>query len=337
MDLETACKEIDKAFAENWGTDDELNILLMGGEPFIEFDLIRQIVDYVRSDYKNQKVVFKAVTNGTLVHGEIQDWLLANSDIFKVELSLDGFEADHNKFRSNSYSQIDFSFFSNLSKSVVSTVIIPETLGKLSGNIIFLSEKGYTIKSVIADGVDWSADANAEVLAKQLMLLIEYYLKHPQKYPFNLLSLATYCVDSSFSLPKCSPGFSSKAVAADGTEHACHRCSAYYNTGEWKIPAEDIDLKEIEYLNDACKNCCVKDICNTCPASIASVRNHKEQSEMSCRFSKILFYANAYFHIRLLTECPDHIFFKNRDTKQKRAMLNGSQYILKHLNPEVAF
>lgn len=338
MPLATACHEIDKAVAQHLQPNGALHILLMGGEPFLEFELIKQLVAYVQTKYTGYPILFKAVTNGTLVHHEVQKWLVGHQDIFQVELSLDGVETNQNKYRSNSFGSIDIPFFTQkLSHPVVSTVIIPETLESLADNIIFLTELGFKVKAVTADGVDWTMNGYTDTLARQLMILIEYYLKHPQLYPFNLLSLATYCVTGGYHLPKCKPGIHSGSVSTSGETYACHRCSSFYNTGTWKIPAEDIELKGVEFLNEACVNCCVKDICNTCPASIASVRNNLNQSEMSCRLSKIFFYANALFHLRLLTECPGHIFFTNRDANQKKMMLIGARTILEHLNPDIPF
>lgn len=338
MPYATACHEIDKAVAQHLQPNGALHILLMGGEPFLEFELIKQLVAYVQTKYTGYPILFKAVTNGTLVHHEIQNWIVGHQDIFRVELSLDGIEANQNKYRSNSFGSIDVPFFTQkLSNPVVSTVIIPETLESLADNIIFLTELGFKVKAVTADGADWTINRHTETLAQQLMLLMEYYLKHPQAYPFNLLSLATYCVTGDDHLPKCKPGIHSNSVSTEGKTYACHRCSSFYNNGKWEIPAQDIDLTGIEFLNEACISCCVRDICNTCPASIASVRNNRIQSEMSCRLSKLFFYANALFHLRLLTECPEHIFFSKRDANQRKKMLLGARTILKDLNPDIPF
>ena len=126
MSLSTARSLIGKALAEHSGSIETLNILLIGGEPFLEFPLIRDLVTWVRGTYPEKKIKFKAVTNGTLVHGEIQEWLINNSDVFTAELSLDGAEEDHNNYRSGSFDLIDFAFFRNkLPNPVVNTVISP--------------------------------------------------------------------------------------------------------------------------------------------------------------------------------------------------------------------
>ena len=74
MTLETAQKAIDEVLTTY--TDRPLRLLLMGGEPFIEFGLLKGIVEYIRQRYHGRDVFVKTVTNGTLVHGEVQQWLM---------------------------------------------------------------------------------------------------------------------------------------------------------------------------------------------------------------------------------------------------------------------
>lgn len=338
MSPATARSLINQALAEYSGSDETLNILLMGGEPFLEFELIRDLVKWVRATHPERRIKFKAVTNGTLVHGEIQDWLLSNSDLFTAELSLDGTEEDHNSYRSGSFDSIDFAFFhSKLKHPVVSTVVSPATLDHMADNIISLAETGFRIKAVLADGVDWASQEPSGRLAEQLLKLIDFYLKSPSLYPFNLLSLATWAVNDPDAVTACQPGINSIAADTTGNSLACHRCSNYYNTGKWKISDENISLQETGYLNEACANCCIRHLCHSCPASVASVKNDEEQSRTSCLMSKALFTANGYFHLRLLTENPDHRFLRHRSKAQRIAMLTGSKFILDNLNPDIPF
>ena len=338
MSLSTARSLIGKALAEHSGSIETLNILLIGGEPFLEFPLIRDLVTWVRETYPEKKIKFKAVTNGTLVHGEIQEWLINNSDLFTAELSLDGTEEDHNNYRSGSFDSIDFAFFRNkLSNPVVNTVISPATLDHMADNIISLAETGFRIKAVLADGVDWASHEPSGRLGTQMMKLIDFYLNSPELYPFNLLSLATWAVNDPGAVTACLPGINSIAADTDGNTLACHRCSSFYNTGKWKIPPDNISMQKTEHLSEACLKCCIRHLCHSCPASVASIKNDALQSRTSCLMSKVLFMANAFFHLKLLTGNPGHIFLRHRSQAQKKAMLAGSKIILDKLNPDVPF
>lgn len=338
MSFETASKAIDRMFSLHEADHSSFHILFTGGEPFMEFELIKNILGYCKSKYKDKTIFYKAVSNGTLIHDEIQNWLWSNKDLFQIELSLDGTIENHNLSRTNSFQKIDFPFFYKFADPLnISTVISPESLDKMAENIIFLEQKGAHVKAVFADGMDWPKLQTSKILSTQLAELIEYYLKNPNIRVFNMLSLATSALES-LSLPqKCSPGIHSNAVDIHGDIFPCHRCSPYYNNGGWKISEEDLKLKNISILDEACHDCYVKNICNACPASIASLKNKPEQKQIRCQLSKILFYANASFHLRLLKECPRHNFLKNRSKENKLAMLKASKFILEHLNPEMAF
>ena len=65
-------------------------IEVFGGEAFANFKLIKEIEEYVSSQYSHLHVMYETTTNGTLVHGEVQEWLLEHKDQFFIALSLDG-------------------------------------------------------------------------------------------------------------------------------------------------------------------------------------------------------------------------------------------------------
>ena len=61
-----------------------LKIDLFGGEPFLEFDTFRTICEHIWSKSWNRNYMIYTTTNGTLVHGEIKEWLSKNAyRIFK--------------------------------------------------------------------------------------------------------------------------------------------------------------------------------------------------------------------------------------------------------------
>ena len=89
MSFETAKRIIDHAYLDMSGYE-SMVIELHGGEPFINFPLMKKIDDYVIENYNHIPVLFRAITNGTLVHGEIQDWLKDRVDRYELMLSIDG-------------------------------------------------------------------------------------------------------------------------------------------------------------------------------------------------------------------------------------------------------
>ena len=88
----------------------QIYIELFGGEPFLAFDNIKRIYDYVNVNWPDKQWIMFATTNGTLIHDEIQDWL-KNHKRFICGLSLDGNKLMQDINRSNSFDQIDIDFF----------------------------------------------------------------------------------------------------------------------------------------------------------------------------------------------------------------------------------
>ncbi len=81
-------------------------IILYGGEPLINFEVIKKIIRYVNSNI--EKPYFSLITNGTLLNDEICTFLKANN--VNVGISIDGTKVLHDKnrpFRSDGKGSFD--------------------------------------------------------------------------------------------------------------------------------------------------------------------------------------------------------------------------------------
>ncbi|MGP1603567.1 MAG: hypothetical protein ACTTGZ_03945 [Treponema sp.] len=67
MSFETAKKCIDWIFVNIPKDMEGVEISFIGGEPLVEFELIKQIYDYVNSINFKEPYIFYATTNGTLL------------------------------------------------------------------------------------------------------------------------------------------------------------------------------------------------------------------------------------------------------------------------------
>ncbi|NMB78639.1 MAG: radical SAM protein [Methanomicrobiales archaeon] len=68
-----------------------------GGEPLLNFQLIKQCVSYFKETYPEIDALFTMTTNGTLLDREKCEFLMAHD--FSIAISLDGPEAEHNRNR----------------------------------------------------------------------------------------------------------------------------------------------------------------------------------------------------------------------------------------------
>ena len=48
--------------------------------------------------------------------------------------------------------------------------------------------------------------------------------------------------------------------------------------------------------------------------------------------NKILFVANANLQSKIILQCPEHIFLRNRDIEQRKNILKAAKLILKELD-----
>lgn len=89
MDFTTGKKALD-FLLENSGDRENLEVDFFGGEPLMNFDVVKQLVEYGRSKEKeyNKKFRFTMTTNGVLLDDEKMEYL--NKEMSNIVLSIDG-------------------------------------------------------------------------------------------------------------------------------------------------------------------------------------------------------------------------------------------------------
>lgn len=302
MSLSIAKKIVDKEFALDDGFD-EIEFDLFGGEPFLNFGLIKEITDYIIHYPTDKKVIIFIVTNGTLVHGEIQEWLKENRKYVMCGLSLDGNKKMNDINRSNSFDDIDIDFFLELyPEQGVKMTVSPQTLPFMAEGVIFLHRKGFPVSCNLAYNIDWSDGNNAKILERELLKLIDYYLENPDIEPASILSLdiSNVALDKGVLRPFCGAGRGMKAYDVDGE---CYPCQFFMplSVGEEKA-RQSKNLKFYQdYIpesvwDEKCKDCVIKQSCPTCfGANYCSSGNMYYHDDNFCKLTKITAKARSYF------------------------------------------
>jgi len=98
MSFEVGKRALD-FLVENSGNRRNLEVDFFGGEPLMNFDVVKQMVKYARSieKEKGKNFRFTLTTNGLLIDDDVIDF--ANKEMSNVVLSLDGRKEIHDRFR----------------------------------------------------------------------------------------------------------------------------------------------------------------------------------------------------------------------------------------------
>ena len=100
MSFEVGKQALDFLIA-NSGTRTNLEVDFFGGEPLMNWDVVKELVAYARTQepVHNKKFRFTLTTNGVLVDDDVIEF--ANKEMHNVVLSLDGRKEVHDRLRKN--------------------------------------------------------------------------------------------------------------------------------------------------------------------------------------------------------------------------------------------
>ncbi len=303
MTFVTAKKIIDRAYRDI-GNYESMIIELHGGEPFLNFDLIRKIDQYVIENYPHIEVLFRAITNGTLVHNEIKEWLQQRKDRYEIMLSIDGKKEQHDKNRKTvagdgSYKLIDIDFFrKNWPECPVSMTINEKTIENMAEGTLWLQELGFDCCNAFEWAVDWNVEKSRLVLTRELKKLIDFYIKHPkeklcllvryhlQDFFIPVDEKYRYCIDIDDPL---------ECYDADGNFAPCHGFTAF-TMGSKEKAKEFENLKTSDFVfteKNICKNCKLIRFCRVCFAANHMLTGDMQiQSPEICLFNRMCIEAN---------------------------------------------
>lgn len=98
MPLDLAFKAIDFLFSHARDSA-KIYISFYGGEPLLEFNLVKKCVEYVKvkNEMAHKDINFSITTNGILLNNEVINFLISNK--IGLIISLDGPEKIHNRYR----------------------------------------------------------------------------------------------------------------------------------------------------------------------------------------------------------------------------------------------
>lgn len=202
--------------------EDELLINFHGGEPFLNFPIIKFFVSELKSYYRNKcKMAFSVTTNATVLTDEIFNFV-SNENI-DITVSIDGNKNTHNQMRffANGQGSHDIvmenslKLLDKLTHVRVRMTYNSETVSQLSQNVKYLLDKGFLTIAPGIDSFDNRWDTVHVDLLKREILKIKKYLKDYPNAHVGICEKLIYCGKT------CKGGIVSKHIYYDGSIYPC--------------------------------------------------------------------------------------------------------------------
>lgn len=297
----------------------EMFISFYGGEPLLNFKLVKEIIEYVEKEYPQYKVAYNMTTNGLLLDEKTADYLV-KKDV-AILVSLDGPEEEQDRNR------VDYAG--------------KGTFNRVIKNIHKFKEKypDY-IKFSISACYDWKTDLRAvekffekEGLSVSKFSPIDpcntnYYEKFTQedviqyneginylkeklcglslkgelnndRFVYQALGVGylefayhTMIGDSKNEIipytGTCIPG-EKLYVMPDGSFHVCEKINPNYSIGNVEIGLDFNKISDMincynQNISRHCINCDVNKLCSNCFVKFASTEDFQFQPELCSKF-----------------------------------------------------
>lgn len=329
MELSTAKKSID--FLVKNSTSDKLSVCLFGGEPFLHFDLFKNIVEYCKSiePLVNKEFSITTTTNGTLLNKEIEDYLLKNK--VTVQLSIDGDQKTHdsNRYFANkvkSYDRIMEKTKNMREKGLISS---RATVTNNNLDMVGIFEHLYSLNFraiPFVPAYNSLTKNNFEEVKNAYINLIDYFEKLIKSGDYDKVKKMSIIKSSLNKVHKgcdrnisCGVGNSSCAVDINGDLYPCHR---FVSSEEFKIGSIYIGFegreKFIDSINvenkDECKNCWAKNLCvGGCPNETIGYMNDTSEDKFDiCEITKFINESLIKLYVRLTEDEKLNLFGKEK-------------------------
>lgn len=283
----------------------ELVIDFLGGEPLIQFDLLKEVAEWIWSAPRPVPYLLFSTTNGTLLDQRMKQWFRLHKEQHYLSLSLDGTPDMHNANRGHSSERIDLDFFQeNWPDQPVKMTVSCETISSLAEGIVYLQEKGFKVGAGLGHGMPWDDESVSEY-GRQLRKLAEYYLAHAQVPPVSLLDLPIeQALRSRTAMQKkyCGTGTHMATYDVDGTVYPCHLFMPLVLGA-----AKSDDLRAIAFQENAtvtdrrCAGCVLGEICPTCYGFNYKLTGDVAlRDQVMCRLFKEQALATCWYQTQLL-------------------------------------
>lgn len=275
------------------------SICLFGGEPLLQFPLVKKICVWTWQQQWPSSYIFLLQTNGTLLNEEMKDWFHLNKERIGLCLSLDGKKETHDRNRNNSFDRIDLDFFRSLWPNMpVKMTISRNNIGTIKDDIVWLHEQGFSIRGCnLAVGEGELSYREFDSIGEQLKLLADFYISNPAVEIAPILNIPLYLISSPLDPHRRICNVGTEKLIVVNTDGTTSPCSFFSNVSSLRKDADlQEQLKEVKYRKTNCFFSCVfSPVCDVCYAeNYTETGNMYEPSKQRCRLMKMRIIAAMY-------------------------------------------
>ncbi len=318
---------------EHSGHRVNLEVDFFGGEPLMNFPVVKRLVEYGRSieKEKNKKFKFTTTTNCVLMNDEIMDFL--NKEMSNVVLSMDGRPEVHDRMRPTVNGKGSYAVIAEKAKEFARRRGDKEYYirGTFTGynkdfanDVVFLADEGFEQLSVEPVVTDPSCEyalkeEDLPAIRDEYERLAQIYMDRRANgkwfnfFHFNVDLAGGPCLRKR--LTGCGAGNEYVAVTPDGDIYPCHQFVGRegYRMGSVLDGSFDRDIQARFAKNDVlhkekCRDCWARFFCSGgCAANAEAFHGDISQPyDMECQME------------RKRLECAMAIYAKERAAKRTR-------------------
>ena len=312
MSLDIAKKSLDFLVA-NSGNRVNLEVDFFGGEPLMNWDVVKETVRYGRSleEKHNKKFRFTLTTNGVLLNDEVMEF--ANKEMANVVLSIDGRKEIHDYMRptrngKGSYDLLLPKFQEFAKKRAGKSYYVRGTYTHnnldFSKDVLHLADEGFeqiSVEPVVAQPTDSYAIREEDIpyLCEQYDMLAKELVK--RKKAGNGFNFFHFMIDLNGGpcvakrLSGCGSGCEYLAVTPWGDFYPCHQfvgnedfLMGNVDDGIVRPDIRDMFKNSNVYSKEKCKNCFAKFYCSGgCAANSYNFHgNINDAYDVGCELQK---------------------------------------------------
>lgn len=276
MSFETAKRAVD--FLVEHAQSDDLSLCFFGGEPLLNFPLIKQIDQYVKEieSKSNKKFKYAITTNGSLITPEIEKFLEEN--VSSIMISMDGNKEIQDTYRYYTNKMGTYDIVTKRTEGLRKKGLVSARMTLVSPNFDIVGRANHLLELGFRN-VAWAPALNL-MEDKDFDLMLEGE-KKAIWYVNKLITDGNIALARrwhgvmnrlrrvhimSYRFKGCGAASNMVAVNIDGTMYPCHRFVGQEDTAIGNIEAKNLDVDSFvnnTYIEnfEKCASCWCKNLC----------------------------------------------------------------------------